>query len=101
MLLPMGLVTLWALLMFRSALAEYKYYQSVKTLEPEIWQRLGSPKCLKVPFVFVSASGSAHLKTVENPSVRELARKHRVAGIQFLSYIVVVLLVGTVYFKVA
>lgn len=101
MLLTSVLVALWALLMLRSALAEYKYYQSVKTLEPDIWQRLGSPKFLKIPFVFVSASGSVHLKNAKNPSVLELARKHRQAGIQFLSYIVLVLAISTLYFYIA
>jgi len=32
--------------MLRSGLAEYQYYQSVKTLEPQIWEQLGSPKWL-------------------------------------------------------
>ena len=38
------LASLWAFLMLRSCIAEYNYYQSVKTLEPEVWATLGSPK---------------------------------------------------------
>ena len=52
------LASIWAFLMLRSCIAEYQYYQSVKTLEPEIWSKLGSPKYLKIPIVFVSAKGS-------------------------------------------
>ena len=49
------LASIWAFLMLRSCIAEYQYYQSVKTLEPETWAKLGSPKYLKIPIVFVSA----------------------------------------------
>jgi hypothetical protein len=38
------LASLWAFLMLRSCIAEYNYYQSVKTLEPEVWATSGSPK---------------------------------------------------------
>jgi hypothetical protein len=101
MLIPALLVTIWAFLMLRSGLAEYKYYQSVKTLEPEIWAQLGSPKYLKIPLVFVSSKGTQLLRGVSNKTVQELASKHRQAGIQFLSYVAIVLAVSIVYFKVA
>ena len=86
--------------MVRSAMAEYQYYQSVRTLEPSIWQQLGSPRFLKVPFVFVSSKGAALLKDISNESVKEYARKHRLAGIQFLSYVVIVIVSSTIYFKI-
>ena len=95
------LVSLWALLMLRSGVVEYKYYQSVKTLEPDIWEKLGSPKFLKIPFVFVSPKGSKLLREISNKTVSELAIKHRQAGIQFLAYVVLVLVVSIVYFKIA
>ena len=95
------LVSIWALLMLRSGIVEYKYYQSVKTFEPDIWQKLGSPKFIKIPFVFVSPKGAKLLREVSNKTVCELAIKHRQAGIQFLAYVVLVLVISIVYFKIA
>jgi len=95
------LVSIWALLMLRSGLAEYKYYQSVKTLEPEVWQKLGSPKYLKIPMVFVSSKGLKLLQSISNKIVCEHAIKHRQAGIQFLIYVVLVLIGSIVFFKMA
>jgi hypothetical protein len=101
MLISIILVSIWGLLMFRSGVAEYKYYQSVKTLEPEIWEQLGSPKHLKIPIVFVSSKGSKLLRSVSNKTVCEFAHKHRQAGIQFLWYVIFVLIASIVYFKIA
>ena len=61
----------------------------------------GSPRHLKIPMVFVSPKGSKLLKGITNQTVREYAKKHRLAGLQFLSYVVLVLIASTVYFKVA
>jgi hypothetical protein len=101
MLVSIFLVTVWAFLMVRSAMAEYKYYQAVKSLEPEIWAQLGSPSFLKVPIVFVSLKGAKLLGGASNKTVRELAIKHRQAGMQFLSYVTLVLILSIVYFKTA
>ena len=101
MLAVIILVSIWALLMFRSGLAEYKYYQSVKTEEPEVWKQLGSPKYLQIPLVFVSPQGSKLLRSISNKTVEACARKHRQAGLQFLSYVVLVLFASIVYFKIA
>lgn len=101
MLITVILISIWALLMLRSGVAEYKYYKSVKILEPEIWEKLGAPKFLKVPLVFVSTKGSKILKGTSNETVRALAVNHRQAGIQFLSFVVLVLVFSIVYFKIA
>ena len=95
------LFSVWLFLLLRSAFAEYKYYQSVKTLEPHIWQQLGAPKYLNVPIVFVSSKGVKLLRGATNKEVCEHAKNHRKTGIQFLVYIVLVLVVSTVYFKLA
>lgn len=93
------LVVIWMILMLRSAFAEYNYYQSVKTLEPDVWQQLGSPRYLKIPMVFVSSTGLKLLKSIRNTTVHENAKKHRQAGIHFLSYIIFVLSGSIIYFK--
>jgi len=95
------LISIWALLMLRSAFAEYNYYQSVKNLEPEVWQKLGSPKYLKIPMIFVSSNGLKLLKNITNKTVCEHAKKHRRAGIQFLIYVVLVLVGSIIFFKIA
>ncbi|MGB1263830.1 MAG: hypothetical protein ACPG52_13040 [Cognaticolwellia sp.] len=101
MLISIILLSIWAVLMLRSIMVEYQYYQSVKTFEPEIWQKLGSPKLLKIPLVFVSAEGVKLLQSSSNKTVCELARKHRQTGRQFVLYVVLVLVVAIVYFKTA
>lgn len=68
--------------MLRSGVAEYQYYQSVRTLGPEIWEKLGSPRFLKIPLVFVSPAGPKLLRSVTNKTVVKLARQHRQVGIQ-------------------
>ena len=87
--------------MCRSGIVEYKYYQSVKTLEPDIWKKLGAPRFLNIPLVFVSPKGSRLLQGVTHKTVCDLAIKHRQVGIQFLVYVVLVLAVSIVYFKIA
>jgi len=93
--------SIWALLMIRSGIAEYNYYQSVKTLEPDVWKKLGSPKYLKIPMVFVSSSGLKLLKNINNKTVCDNAKKHRQAGIQFILYVTLVLMGSIVFFQFA
>lgn len=95
------LISIWVLLMLRSAFSEYYYYQSVKNLEPEVWQQLGSPKYFKIPMVFVSPNGLKLLKNITNQTVCEHAKKHRQAGIHFLLYVALVLIGSIVFFKFA
>jgi hypothetical protein len=101
MLLLIVIVAMLVFLMFRSGVAEYKYYQSVKNLEPEVWEKLSSPKYFKIPLIFVSAKGSTLLGGISNTIVCELASRHRQTGIQFLSYVVFILVLSIVYFNVA
>lgn len=81
--------------------AEYQYYQAVKTLEPDIWQQLGAPKNFKIPLVFVSPTGTKLLQKTTNPIIQKLACKHRQAGIQFIYYLIIVLTISIIYFKLA
>jgi|TARA_B110000438_G_scaffold266660_1_gene280908 hypothetical protein len=101
MVLSIIVVLIWLALGLRSGLAEYRYYQSVRTLEPQIWEELASPKFLKIPMVFVSPKGAKLLQSIPNETVRRLGLQHRKAGVQFLTYVVLVLLLAIVYFKTA
>ena len=101
MIIAIILGVIWLILMLRSGIVEFKYYQSVKTLEPDIWSQLGSPAFLKVPVVFVSPHGAALLKRATNETVRNLAIKHRQAGLLFIAYVSLVLVGLIVYFKYA
>ena len=91
----------WLVLLIRSVMSEYKYYRAVKTLEPGIWNQLGSPVFLRAPMLFVSPRGVGLLKTVTNPAVLELASNHRRDGILFIAYIAVVLVGSIVFFNLA
>lgn len=101
MFIVIVVIAIWGLLMLSSCLVEYKYYQSVKLYEPEVWAKLGSPKFLMAPFVFISPKGAEILRGASNTTVCELAKKHRKFGILFLSYVVAVLIVSIIYFKTA
>ncbi|MFT5789883.1 MAG: hypothetical protein ACI8SJ_002004 [Shewanella sp.] len=95
------LVSIWAVLMLRSVIAEYQYYNAVKTLEPQIWQELGTPRTLKIPIVFLSAKGSARLQEITHETIELKAKAHRQARVQLLAYIALVLVFSTLYFKLA
>lgn len=95
------IVGVWAFLALRSVMAEYNYYKAVQTQEPAMWAQLGSPKFLRIPMAFVSSKGVILLKSITNEHILELAREHRQAGIQFVSYLVIVLVGATAYFSFA
>lgn len=95
------ILSIWAILMVRSVVAEYQYYQAVKRFEPAILTKLGAPKWFRVPMVFVSSSGIALLRSSAHETVRAYAKRHRQAGRQFLSYVVLVLVLSIAYFKFA
>lgn len=101
MALSIILLLIWLALGLRSGFAEYRYYLSVRTLEPQIWEKLGSPKYLNIPIVFVSPKGAKLLQSITNETILRHALQHRQAGVQFLSYVVLVLLLAIVYFKTA
>lgn len=95
------IIFIWMLLMLRSGIAEYRYYQSVKILEPKVWSLLGTPQYLKIPMVFLSTKNRELLMNINNKAIRELAEKHRRAGIQLLAYVVSALVICIMYFKLA
>jgi hypothetical protein len=95
------MLAVWAFLALRSVMADYRYYRAVQTLEPAIWAQLGSPKFLRIPMAFVSSKGVILLKSITNEHILALATKHRQAGIQFISYLVIVLVGATAYFRFA
>ena len=97
MLMLMPILLIWFVLMLRSGLAEYQYYQSVKTLEPQIWQQLGSPKWLTIPIVFISPKNENLLKGIANETIQLRALNHRRAGRQFLIFIVLALILAISY----
>ena len=96
LILPL-LLLIWFVLMLRSGLAEYQYYQSVKTLEPQIWEQLGSPKWLTIPIVFISPKNENLLKGIANETIQLRALNHRRAGSQFLIFIVLALILAIGY----
>ena len=101
MLMLMPILLIWFVLMLRSGLAEYQYYQSVKTLEPQIWEQLGSPKWLKIPMAFISPKNEILLKGIANETIQLRALNHRRAGRQFLIFIVLALILAISYLNLA
>ena len=100
LILPL-LLLIWFVLMLLSGLAEYQYYQSVKTLEPQIWEQLGSPKWLKIPMAFISPKNEILLKAIANETIQLRALNHRRAGRQFLIFIVLALILAISYLNPA
>ena len=101
MIIGASILAVWAFLALRSVRADYRYYKAVQTLEPAIWAQLGSPRFLRIPVAFVSSKGVVLLKSITNEHIAALARKHRQACIQFIAYLVIVLVGSTVYFSFA
>ena len=101
LMLPLPILLIWFVLMLRSGLAEYQYYQSVKTLEPQIWEQLGSPKWLKIPMAFISPKNEILLKAIANETIQLRALNHRRAGRQFLVFIVLALILAIGYLNLA
>ncbi|MFT7259408.1 MAG: hypothetical protein ACI9MS_001266 [Glaciecola sp.] len=93
------LAAIWLFLMLRSSIAEYKYYQAVKTLQPDVWEQLGSPRFLKIPLVFLSSEGLRLLQGISNEKICLLAKKNKQVRFQFLSYVILVIGFSIVYFK--
>ena len=95
------LATLWAALLIYASIAELQYYKSVKVEEPKLWQEMGAPSFLRTPIAFMNKANVARLKEITNPTVMALSKKHKISRNIFLSYVVLVLLLGTVYLKLA
>jgi hypothetical protein len=95
------LVIIWAILMGIMLVAEYKYYKSVKVFEPRIWQQLGSPSRYKVPFVFISRMGNEHLSNATHPKVCLRKKQYMFCSYLFLGYLITILIVSTLYFKLS
>jgi hypothetical protein len=85
--------------MLRSSIAECKYYQAVRTLEPDVWDQLGSPRFLNIPLVFLSSQGLRLLQGISNEKICLLAKKNKQVRFQFLSYVILVIGCSIVYFK--
>ena len=100
LILPL-LLLIWFVLMLRSGLAEYQYYQSVKTLEPQIWEQLGSPKWLKIPMAFISPKNENLLKGIANETIQRRALNHRRAGRAFLVLNVLALILAIGFLNLA
>ncbi|MEM5551234.1 hypothetical protein WNY63_10900 [Pseudoalteromonas neustonica] len=72
------LLVILVVLMMVMLVAKYKYYQLVETFEPAIWQQLGSPRWLKVPFVFISKQGKQYLSEMTHPKVCQREKQYRI-----------------------
>lgn len=92
---------LWLFFMMRSCFAEYRYYQSVKYFEPEIWQKIGQPSALKMPFVFISTNNQKRLNEITDARVISLKNTYRNTGKQFLFFVILILTFAIIYFKIA
>lgn len=101
MLITALMLLIWFALMLRSGLAEYQYYQSVKILEPQIWQQLGSPKWLIIPIVFVSPKNEKLLMGIANETIQRRAQQHRRAGREFLVFVLLALILAIGYLNLA
>lgn len=89
------------LFMLRSIYSEYRYYQAIRELEPDIWQQLGSPNMIKAPWVLLSVKGSKSIQGISNTLVHHYQKAYRMAGIQFISSLILLLLISIVYFNIA
>lgn len=101
MIIKLTLGAVWLILMVRAAVAEFRYYRSVRLLEPTVWAQLGEPVFPRTGMVFVSKRGREALSGITDDRVEELAALHRQSNLQFIAYVVVVLVASITYFKLA
>ncbi len=101
MMLAGLLGVIWLILMLRASITEYRYWQVVRHYEPDIWKQLGSPRLFQMPFAFLSPKNARILKSSRHEQVIRMAARHRLTGIQFLSYVILVIVCMTSYFKLA
>ena len=101
MIIKLTLGALWVILMARAAVAEFRYYRSVRQLEPAVWAQLGEPVFPRTGMVFVSKRGREALSGITDERVKALAAFHRQSNLQFIAYVVVVLIASITYFKLA
>ncbi|MCL2913516.1 hypothetical protein L2725_06900 [Shewanella corallii] len=92
---------IWLVLMVRASLTEYRYWQVVRHYEPEIWEKLGRPRMYQMPLVFLSSKNAKLLQSSRHEQVQRMSARHRLTGIQFLSYVVLMLVCSISYFKLA
>lgn len=92
---------IWLVLMLRASVTEYRYWQVVRHYEPGIWKQLGSPRLYQMPLVFLSSRNAELLRSSTHEQVLRMAARHKLTGIQFLSYVVLLIACSTAYFKLA
>ncbi|RMA80164.1 hypothetical protein DFR27_1527 [Umboniibacter marinipuniceus] len=91
----------WASLMIRSSLAEWRYYRSIQTNAPEIWNQLGTKYYPWIPFVLITKARKQLLEKIDTPEVVAKARMYQRAGRQFIAFVMAVILVAVGYFSLA
>ncbi|MEY3006645.1 MAG: hypothetical protein RI942_987 [Pseudomonadota bacterium] len=101
MIIKVFVGAVWAILMVRAGVAEFRYYRSVRLFEPSVWAQLGKPVFPRTGMVFVSKRGREALSGIADERVKELAASHRQASLQFIAYVVLVLVASIAYFKFA
>jgi len=101
LIIKLTLGAVWLILMARAVIAEFRYYRSVRLREPGVWAQLGKPVFPRTGMVFVSKRGREALSGISDETVKELAAYHRQSNLQFIGYVVVVLVASITYFKFA
>ena len=93
--------SVWATLLIRSVIKELHFYRMVKSLAPEIWQKMGYHFPLALPIIFVSKSGKTLLENTANNDVKQSYQAHRRAGRDFITFIGFALITAILFFKLA
>lgn len=101
MIIKLTVGAVWVILMVRAAVAEFRYYRSVRLLEPTVWAQLGEPVFPRTGMVFVSKRGREALSGITDEKVKALAAFHRQSNLQLIAYVAVVLVASIAYFKFA
>lgn len=89
------------LLMIRSIYTELRYYQAIREFEPSIWQTVGAPSMFKAPWILLLTKNNKCLQGISNALVQRYQKAYRMAGIQFISSLILLLLISIVYFNIA
>jgi len=90
---------IWAILVLYLVYIEYQYYKSVRELETDIWQELGSPNFFRIQRAFLKKGNTQLLKKYSNQTVIKYANHHRTALILTLAFPLIMLIIGILYLQ--
>ncbi len=88
-------------LLVRSGVIEYRFFQAIKLYEPLMWEEIARPNILAQCWALANFEKPVRIESISNPVVINLFYENRKAQIQFVGAFAIFLAVLIVTFRVA